>query len=92
MINEKERLKRRLKTDSVQALQTTLNVTVSSEELTWLTNPSRHNENYENSETRLNKQEKTLKNRLKTSLEKGETYKPRVAETVTKEMRTGGLK
>ena len=45
MINEKEKLKEEgLKTNSVQALQTTVNVTVSSEELTWLTNPSRHNE------------------------------------------------
>ena len=65
----------RLKTDSVQALQTTINVTVSSEKLTWLTNPSRQKD-WEDS-TRLNQTNKKKANQKvkKTQTEEGRSSK-----------------
>ena len=79
----------------MQALQTTVNVTVSNEELTGLTNSSRHNETVKTQDSTSKQGEskqRQLKNRQETSLRKRETHKPRVAETVIKEMRTRGLK
>ena len=69
MTKRKKDSREGLCTESVHALQTTVNVTVTSEELTCLTNPSRHKDKEDSPRQDSDQQEEILN---KTQLSKQE--------------------